>query len=88
MSVRPFLAKGRKSPNVVEFAILLRVLFSWIRPDPYNPIVRFVRRVTDPILVPLQRVIPPIGGLDISPIVALILLSILESIIVGLLRSF
>jgi YggT family protein len=73
--------------TIVELAILARVLFSWIRPDPYNSLVRIIVQVTDPILLPLRRVIPPLGMLDITPLVALIGLSILQSIIVGLLAG-
>ncbi len=70
---------------VAQIAILLRVLFSWIRPDPYNPIVRVVTRLTDPVLEPLRRVIPPFGGLDITPIIVLFGLGIVQQIVVGLL---
>jgi YggT family protein len=71
--------------TVIELAILVRVLFSWIRPDPYNPFVRMIHLVTDPVLQPLRRVIPPMGMLDITPIVALILLQIIQQVVVGLL---
>jgi YggT family protein len=74
-----------------EFLILIRVLLSWINVNPYrpaidHPLIRLLQRVTDPVLVPLRRVIPPLGGgLDISPVVALFLLEILRSILTGLL---
>ena len=74
--------------GVLQLAILARVLFSWFRPDPYNPLVRLVVQITDPILQPLQRYIPPIGMLDISPIVAFILLSVTESVLLRVLRGF
>ena len=69
---------------LLDLAVLLRVLFSWIRPDPYNPLVRFIYQVTEPILAPLRRYIPPFGGLDITPIVALLILDLLRRIVLTL----
>jgi YggT family protein len=80
--------------RVYEFLIFVRVLLSWINSDPYrpvvtHPVVRILHRITEPILAPLRRVIPPVGGaLDISPIVALFALEILRLILVSILRSF
>ena len=72
--------------GVYEFLILIRVLLSWVNVSPYHPLVRILYTLTDPLLKPLQRVIPPIGGaLDISPAVALIVLYIVQRILVGLL---
>ncbi len=68
-----------------NLAILLRVLFSWINPDPYNILIRWVYLVTDPILAPLRRIIPPIGGLDLTPMVALVVLELLHRFILSLL---
>ncbi len=72
--------------NLYSFLILARVLLSWINVSPYNPIVTFIYELTEPVLRPLRNIIPPIGMLDISPIAALILLQILESIIVSMLN--
>lgn len=69
-----------------EFLILIRVLLSWVNINPYHPLVRILYKLTDPVLKPLQRIIPPISGtIDISPAVALILLYIVERILVSLL---
>ena len=74
--------------NILILAVLARALLSWFRVDPYHPIVRLVYQITDPIILPLRRVVPPLGMIDITPIVALILLQIaqyiLTRIIVGL----
>lgn len=70
---------------MLDIAILLRVLISWIQPDPYNPIVRVIYDITEPILAPLRRYIPPLGGFDLTPMVALILLDLLERVILSLL---
>ena len=69
---------------LLNLAILLRVLFSWIRPDPYNQIVRLVYQITDPILDPLRRHVPPIGGMDITPMVAIVILELVRSIVLAL----
>lgn len=67
---------------VLDLAILLRVLFSWINADPSNVLVQLVYQITEPILAPLRRLIPPIAGLDITPIVALVLLELLERFVI------
>ncbi|HKL77137.1 MAG TPA: YggT family protein [Gammaproteobacteria bacterium] len=58
--------------TLMFWIILIRVLMSWVSPDPYNPLVRTLYQLTDPILRPAQRLIPPMGGLDLSPIVVLL----------------
>ena len=74
-----------------SFLILIRVLLSWISVSPYgsrmdHPFVRILNQITDPVLAPLRRIIPPIGGtIDISPVVALILLEIVRMLVVSLL---
>lgn len=67
--------------TVLTFAIIARALISWLPVDPYHPIVQFLYQITDPILAPLRRVIPPLGMMDITPIAALILLQILQTIV-------
>jgi YggT family protein len=71
--------------GLLDLAILIRVLLSWLRPDPWNPLVRLVYQITDPILAPLRRIIPPIAGLDITPMVALILIDFARRIVFTLL---
>jgi YggT family protein len=56
------------------FAIIIRIVLSWIAPNTYNPATALIANMTDPILRPLRRYIPPIGGFDVSPIVAIIIL--------------
>jgi YggT family protein len=67
--------------------ILIRVLLSWVNPDPYNPIVQFLIRATDPVLEPLRRLLPTVAGLDLSPIVALLGLSFLQRLVAGMARG-
>ncbi len=56
------------------FAILIRSLLSWFPIDREGPVVRMIAAITDPILEPLRRVIPPLGMIDFTPMVAMILL--------------
>lgn len=79
--------------QVYGFLLLIRVLLSWVNIDPYrptinHPAVRFLERITDPVLMPFRRLIPPIGGtIDISPVIALIVLEIVRRILVGFLAG-
>jgi len=70
---------------LLDLAILIRVLFSWINPQPDNPLVRFIYQITEPILGPLRRYIPSFGGLDITPIVALVVLDFVRRVVLALL---
>ena len=71
----------------LEMAILLRVLLSWFRLDPYHPVVQIVHQITEPIIGPLRRIIPSIGMIDITPMVALIILQIVQEVLLSLIRS-
>lgn len=64
--------------QLYTFVLLIRILMSWIPGlDPYNPIVQFLYQITEPVLEPARKLIPPIGMIDISPIVVFIVLGIL-----------
>ena len=74
-----------------SLAILARVILSWlpalgVRIDPYQPIIRFLYQITDPILDPLRR-FTTIGMMDLSPIAALILLEVIRHLLVSILRG-
>lgn len=62
------------SLNLFFFAILIRIVLSWIAPHNYNPITALLTTLSEPILAPFRRLIPAIGGLDISPVFAIILI--------------
>ncbi|MGE0823213.1 MAG: YggT family protein [Candidatus Binatia bacterium] len=63
--------------------IIIRALISWVSPDPYNPIVRFLQAATDPVLYRIRRLIPVnFGGIDFSPIIAIAVLLFLEAFLV------
>ena len=74
--------------TLLNLAILARVLLSWVRVSPYHPAVELLYRITEPILAPLRRVIPSIGMMDISPIIALLLLQIIQEVLVAIIRGF
>lgn len=63
------------------FAIFIRIILSWVSPGTYNPATAIIANLTDPILRPFRRLIPPVGGFDISPIFAIILLGALSILV-------
>jgi len=69
--------------DIYSWIIIAAALISWVSPDPRNPIVMFLRRVTEPVLGPIRRLLPPwkTGGLDLSPLVALIAIWFTEWVI-------
>lgn len=74
--------------NILSIVILLRILFSWFQPDPSNWFVQFIISVSEPILAPFRLPIFRIGMLDLSPIVAIFALSIIQEIITRVLIYF
>ncbi|NCO59485.1 MAG: hypothetical protein COZ70_15080 [Deltaproteobacteria bacterium CG_4_8_14_3_um_filter_51_11] len=69
--------------------IIARAVISWVSPDPYNPIVRFLIRATEPVLGRIRRLIPiNLGGMDFSPIIALLAIIFLQSFLVKSLAEF
>jgi YggT family protein len=72
--------------GVLRIALLVRVISSWFQMGPYSPWIRWAFVLTDWFLRPLRQIIPPLGMIDISPLVAYFLLSLLQSGIIGMLR--
>lgn len=70
--------------TILYWLILIRALISWVNPDPYNPIVQFLYKTTEPILYPIRKILPlqMSIGLDISPIIAFLIILFLKSFIV------
>ena len=68
--------------TVYIWIIIIRVLISWVSPDPFNPLVQFLIRATDPVLEPARRIIPTIGPLDISPMIVLLLLQVIQHFLI------
>ena len=66
--------------EIYTIIIIIRAVLSWIRVDPRNQVVRILNALTDPVLIPIQKIIPPVGGsLDISPVVAILLIQLLRA---------
>ncbi len=66
---------------VLQFAIIARALFSWFDPTGRTPIGALLIRITDPIIVPIRRVLPSAGFMDFSPMVALLIIFLLQGLI-------
>jgi YggT family protein len=65
--------------NVLFYAMIISVILSWVAPGSHNPGAELVAQITEPVLAPFRRIIPNLGGLDISPIFAFIALQLLQS---------
>jgi YggT family protein len=74
--------------SVYSMLILIRIIFSWGMVGLSNPVMRFLVRATDPLLLPLRRIIPPLGFFDISPLVAFLLIWLFQAAIAGTLMKF
>lgn len=75
--------------NILYVALIGRVIFSWINPKPgsaFYPIANILHQITEPILAPIRRVLPAFGMLDLSPMVAIILITVIQRLLVGLVR--
>ncbi len=68
-------------------AVMLRMLLAWVRADFYNPVSQFLVAVTNPVLVPLRRVIQPLGGLDLAAVVLLVGLELLKLLLIGVIAG-
>ncbi|HSF66479.1 MAG TPA: YggT family protein [Nitrospiraceae bacterium] len=70
------------------WVIIARALISWVNPDPWNPIVQFLNRATEPVLAPIRRWIGSRMGIDLSPIVAIMIITFLQIAVVQSLKEF
>lgn len=75
--------------TLMFWAVVLRAVLSWVNPDPYHPLVKFLDAVTEPLLRPFRRVLPPwkTGGVDVSPLFAILALQLLELFLIPSLRD-
>ncbi len=69
--------------DLYSLIVLAAVILSWVRLPPDNPIVRVTSALTEPLLAPIRRILPDLGGLDISPMVLLVALRLLRGLLVG-----
>jgi YggT family protein len=73
--------------NIFFITILIQVILSWVSPGSYNPMVGLLYSLNEPLLRPARRLIPPIGGMDLSPIAVIIFLQLLQMLILPPLQS-
>lgn len=68
--------------NIFLFAILIQVIMSWVNPGGYNPAIGLIHALTEPLLAPVRQRMPDMGGLDLSPMIVMIGLVVLEMLLV------
>jgi len=73
--------------NVLVWLIIARCILSFVRHNPYQPLIKFVYDVTEPIMAPFRRLISAAGGLDFSPIIAVLAVTLIQKIVVELLYA-
>ena len=73
--------------NIFFYSILISVVLSWVAPRDYNPAVRLLWELTEPLLRPCRRILPPMGGMDLSPLLALIALQFAKMVVMPLLQQ-
>jgi YggT family protein len=69
------------------WVVIARAVITWVNADPYNPIVRFLYQVTDPLLVRIRRFVPIMGSLDLSPMILILIIVFLQSFLVPTLQQ-
>lgn len=86
-----FLLALAKLMNIILSAyiwiVIARAVISWVNADPYNPIVRFLVQITDPLLSRIRRILPPLGGIDLSPMLLILVIVFLQSFLVPTLQQ-
>jgi len=74
--------------QIYLWVVIARAVLSWVSPDPYNPIVRFIHNITEPVMSRIRRALPlDLGGIDISPIIVIMAVIFLQKFLVGSLMS-
>ncbi len=71
--------------DLYGFALFVRVLFSWIQVPYASRVMRFLWKITEPVLAPIRAVLPPLGGIDLSPLIAWFLLRLLQQVVFAML---
>lgn len=69
--------------KVFFFALIVSVILSWVAPGSYNPAAQLVNQICEPLLAPFRRILPNLGGLDISPIFAFIAINLIDRFVLG-----
>lgn len=68
--------------NIFLFAIIIEVILSWVNPGAYNPMTALISSISRPVMKPIQRFIPPMGGLDLSPLFATLALMVIKMLLI------
>ena len=71
-----------KALDIYIYIIIGRAIISWVNADPYNPIVRFLYKATEPVLYRVRRILPDMGGLDLSPLIVILAIYFLKAFVV------
>ncbi|QWR78630.1 YggT family protein [Candidatus Magnetomonas plexicatena] len=74
--------------SAYTWILIISALISWVNPDPYNPVVKFLYLATEPVLRPIRRKIGTLGGIDISPVIVILLIRFVQSFVVASLKQF
>ncbi|RMD69377.1 MAG: YggT family protein [Gammaproteobacteria bacterium] len=69
--------------NIYLFTILIQVILSWVSPGTYHPAIHLLYQINEPVLGPARRIIPPISGLDLSPLVVIIAIQLVKMLVVA-----
>ncbi len=70
--------------EIYTWVIIIRALISWVNPDPYNPVVQFLYKITEPVLHPLRKLMRTYStGIDLSPLVAILIIMFLKQFLVS-----
>ena len=74
--------------GIYIWVIIIRAVLSWVRPDPYNPIIRFICNLVDPVTYRLSRIIPTrVGMVDLSPLILIVIIQLMQSYLLPVLIS-
>ena len=73
--------------EILTYIIFIRVILSWFSHNPYQPIIKLIYQISDFVLSPIRNSISPIGGIDISPIIAIFIIQLIKNIILQSLFS-
>lgn len=70
--------------DILVWLIIIRALMSWVSPDPRNPVVQVIASLTDPVIDPFRKVIPPLGAIDLTPMIVIFIIYFLKTLLVRL----
>jgi len=74
--------------SIYIWIVIIRAVLSWVRPDPYNPIVRFISGLVDPVTYHISKIIPTrVGMVDLSPLILIVIIQLIQSYLIPVLIS-